>query len=70
MNRFDARVRWPKLVATVATYLAGSGPSDDDLSDAADAIGDYLVWRATTDSDNPTTASLRRVISSAIADRS
>ena len=65
---YDARTRWARVTNAVARHMAGPRPTADDLADAEDAIGDYIVWRATTQGD-PTTDMLGRSIRNAIAAR-
>lgn len=64
----DPRTRWPRLTAAVARSIAGPRPTSDDLADAAEAIGDYEVWRASAPTD-PTTGRLRDAIRHAVEAR-
>lgn len=65
---YDARTRWSRLTNAIARYIAGPDPTADDLADAAETIGDYLVWRATAPGDQ-TTIWLATAIRNATANR-
>lgn len=68
MGMFAARTRWARVTAAVARYMAGPNPTDDDVHDAEEVIGDYMVWRATAQGD-PTLDAMRRGIRHAIENR-
>lgn len=68
VGMFEARVRWSRLTNAIARYIAGPHPTADDLHDAAETIGDYMVWRATAPTDT-TTIAMRTAITNAISNR-
>ena len=65
---YDARTRWPRLTRAIARYMVGPVVLADDLADAAEAVADYEVFRATM-MDEPSYRHLRRAIVNAVKNR-
>ncbi len=65
---YDARTRWPRLTQAIARYMVGPVVLADDLADAADAVADYEVFRA-TQGDESGLRHLRRAIANAVKNR-